>query len=73
MAVEGRNPNDYRTEKVKPVEVFIYALAKLEKLPQDVQNHMTRRFGTYLNDARDYAKRAWSELETFDVKSWAGS
>lgn len=72
MASEERDHRQYRTEKVKTVEIFIYALAKLEKLPQDVQQHMTRRFGKYLPEMQDYARKSWNEIETFDERSWAG-
>lgn len=72
-ATEGRDPRDFRTERVKTCEMFIYALAKLDRLPQDVQNHLTKRLGPYLKAAREYATSAWKNTETFDVSSWAGS
>jgi hypothetical protein len=72
-AAEGRDPNAYRTVRVKTVEMFLYALAKLEKLPDNVKAHMQMRFGYVLNPCQEYARKAWKEIEDFDTKSWAGS
>jgi hypothetical protein len=73
LATLGKDPNSYRTEKIRTVEVFIYALAKLEKLPDSVKAHLQERFGYVLKPCQEYARKTWTETETFDTKSWAGS